>query len=181
MSNAPEQIDKRGNFISTLSGAKFFVDECNIGEIPIEDVAHALGMNCRYNGHVTKHYSVAEHSVLVSLLVPKEDAFWGLMHDVTEAFVPDVPRPFKHLIHGFQDFESTLAGKMAEYYKLDPEEPDTVKFIDKHIVGSEAAVLFPNPPDWVQFYDDVCPSYLIKGLSPKKAKAKFLERFEELC
>lgn len=178
--NLPEQVQERGMFISTFSGAEFYVDECNIEDIPISDIAHALSMNCRYNGHVQKFYSVAEHSVLVSKLCDPEDALWGLMHDVTEAFVPDIPRPFKHLIHGFQEFEDRLAVQMARYFGLPEEMPESVKYIDKHIVGSEARVLFPTAPDWVQFYDDVCPAQKIMCLPPKDAERAFLKRFEEL-
>ena len=46
----PEQRDKRGSFITTYSGVRFFVDECNVADVPIEDIAHALAMNCRFNG-----------------------------------------------------------------------------------------------------------------------------------
>lgn len=172
--------ETRGNFITTYSGANFFVDECNIEDIPIQDIAHALSMNCRYNGHSEMFYSVAEHSVLVSKLVPEKDALWGLMHDVTEAFVPDVPRPFKHLIYGFKEFENILAKKMAKYYGLRWPEPKSVLHIDKNIVGSEARVIFPNPPEWVTFYEDVCPHDMIRGLPPKKAEREFLDRFKEL-
>jgi hypothetical protein len=69
MNPCPEQRDKRGAFVTTFSGAKFFVDECNIQDIPLEDIAHSLSMNCRFNGHLAHFYSVAEHSVLVSQLV----------------------------------------------------------------------------------------------------------------
>lgn len=182
LTNLPEQREHatRGMYVSTYSGHRFYVDECNIDEIPLFDIAHALSMNCRYNGHSERFYSVAEHSVLVSMLVPPEDAKWGLMHDVTEAFVPDVPRPFKHLITGFKEFENVLAEKMALYYDLPWPEPESVKYIDKHIVGSEARVIFPEPPDWVDFYDDVCPHDLIKGLPPNKACRLFMDRYEEL-
>jgi hypothetical protein len=55
--------DPRGPSIITLSGAKFYIDECNVSEIPIEDIAHALSFNCRFNGHTSRFYSVAEHCV----------------------------------------------------------------------------------------------------------------------
>lgn len=170
----------RGEWICTLSGAKFYVNECNIEDIPMDDIAHALAMNCRYNGHITRHYSVAEHSVLVSLLVPEKDALAGLLHDATEAFVPDVPRPFKHLIDGFQEFEDKLATRMGEYYGFEYPLPESVKKVDKNIVGSEARALFPQPPEWAEFYGTVCPEDMIVGLPADMAKEEFLNRFKEL-
>ena len=177
---SPEQNSDRGRFIATYSGAYFYIDECNIEDIPMSDVAHALSMNCRFNGHLKKFYSVAEHSVLVSRLVDEEDALWGLLHDVTEAFVPDIPRPFKSLIHGFDEFEEVLAKKIAEHFDLCWPMPKSVKYIDTHIVGPEADVLFPNPPEWTKHYDDVCPRGLINGYSPTTAKYMFLQRLREL-
>lgn len=177
---APEQTDTRGNFITTYSGAKFFIDECNIWDIPFEDIAHSLSMNCRFNGHVKYFYSVAEHSVIVSYLVPRQDALWGLLHDVTEAFCTDIPRPFKSLITGFDEFEEKLAKNVARHFGLPEELPDSVKYIDKNIVANEAAVLFKSPPDWLQFYDDVGARSKIIGLMPDIAEQEFTARYHAL-
>src|SRR3990167_6893828 len=90
-----EQDDPRGLYIVTGSGAKFYLKECNVKDIPIEDIAHALAFHNRFNGHLDRFYSVAEHCVRVSYLVPQEHALWGLVHDMSEAFIPDIPSPFK--------------------------------------------------------------------------------------
>ena len=180
INTAFEQDNTRGRFITTYSGVKFFVDECNVQDVPMEDIAHALAMNCRFNGHLKVFYSVGEHSVLVSKLVPEEFALWGLLHDITEAFVPDVPRPFKSLIHGFEEFEDKLAEKVSEHFEMPWPMPAEVKYVDTHIVADEARKLCLQPPDWIKHYDTVCPPELIIGLTPAAAKGAFLERFYEL-
>ena len=176
-----EQNDDRGPFISTYSGAKFFVNECNVQDIPIVDVANALALSCRFNGHITKHYSVAEHSVLVSNLVSPENALYGLLHDYAEAFVSDVPRPFKSSITGHDEFEAAVMANVCELYGLPLELPEEVAYIDTHICAAEAAVLGKVVPEWVQYYDlSVCDQHQIKGLSHIDARNAFITRFNEL-
>ena len=43
-------------------------------DICIEDIAHALGNICRFNGHVNEFYSVAEHCIHVSNILDNEHA-----------------------------------------------------------------------------------------------------------
>jgi uncharacterized protein len=180
--NLPEQrLDHgRGRYISTYSGGRFFIDEINLEDIPMYDIAHALSMNCRFNGHLGKFYSVAEHSVIVSYLVPEEDALWGLLHDISEAFVPDIPRPFKALISGFKEYEARIQEKMVKLYDLAPEMPESVKHIDMNIVADEAAALFESPPDWVEAYESVAEGVTFQGLSPALARCSFMARFAKL-
>lgn len=177
---SPEQTDDRGHFICTYSGARFFIDECNTEDIPIEDIAHALAFNCRFNGHLEQFYSVAEHSVNVSLLVPEEQSLWGLLHDVSEAFVPDMPRPFKQLMPEFQQYEDRIMQAVAKQYGLEWPMPKELKYIDNNIVAVEADVLFREPPEWTKHYPRVAPDHMIVGLAPGKARRLFLERYEEL-
>ena len=175
--NEPE-VKERGNFIITRSGARFFINEKDLSSVPIDDLAHALSYNCRFNGHVNQMYSVAEHSVHVSNLVPKADALWGLLHDLTESVIPDIPRPFKHLITGFMEYEDEMMENMAKSYHLPWPMPKSVKYIDKHIVAAEAKQLFDKTPDWIDSYDKI--DMKVEGWSPEEAKRRFLERYEEL-
>ena len=176
-----EQNDDRGPFISTYSGALFFVNEMNVKDIPILDIANALSLNCRFNGHIDRFYSVAEHCVLVSNLVSEENALYGLLHDYAEAFVSDVPRPFKASITGHDTFEAAVMANVCELYGLPLELPDDVAYIDRHICAAEATVLAKSVPDWVQYYDiSVVPPHDIKGLQPRQARAAFMTRFNDL-
>ena len=176
-----EQNDDRGPFISTLSGAKFFVRECNVQDVPMTDISNALALNCRFNGHIIRHYSVAEHSVLVSNLVSPENALYGLLHDYAEAFVGDVPRPFKSSITGHDEFEAAVMANVCDLYGLPLEMPEEVRHLDTHICAVEATVLGKVVPEWVQYYDlTVCDHHLIKGLSHIDARNAFTTRYNEL-
>lgn len=176
-----EQNDDRGPFISTYSGALFYVNEMNVQDVPILDIAQALSLNCRFNGHIDKFYSVAEHSVLVSNLVSEESALYGLLHDYAEAFVSDVPRPFKSSITGHDVFEAAIMANVCALYGLPLELPEDVAYVDTHICAAEARVLAKFVPDWVKFYDSsVVEAHQIKGLSPRDARNAFMNRFNEL-
>lgn len=177
--STPEK--NRGDFITTYSGAAFYINELNIEDIPIQDIAHALSRNCRFNGHICRHYSVAEHSVLVSELVPKEYALWGLLHDISEAFVPDIPRPFKHIIGGFKEYEERLLEKVAKFYDLPYPIPEPVHYIDRHIVAAEAEKLFLSVPAWTKEYDQIkdLENYTF-GVSAGLARQLFMDRYEDL-
>lgn len=67
------------------------------------DLAHALSLVCRFNGHCAHHYSVAQHSLLVAYIIEKEggtpeEQLAGLLHDGTEAYINDLTRPLKLLL-----------------------------------------------------------------------------------
>lgn len=174
--------DPRGPSITTLSGAKFYINECNVSEIPIEDIAHALAFNCRFNGHVSRFYSVAEHCVRATHQVrdPRNE-LWALLHDVSEAFIPDIAGPFKHVMWGFDLYEQRLLGKVAQQYLLTWPMPDEVVLIDQQMTALEAAILFPDPPDWVYEYQ-ISKVFLPRtiGWNPDRAQEEFMSKYAEL-
>lgn len=169
-----------GNWMQAYGGGKCWPLDLHPEDITIIDIAHALGMLCRYNGHCKKFYSVAEHSVLVSRLVKSENALWGLLHDASEAYVADVPRPLKAYLKGYKNIEKRAHQAIAQKFGLPPEIPDEVKYYDNCILLDEKEQIMMPGPDWE-------PSPLIKPTgvqiecwSPSTAKANFLYRFHEL-
>src|SRR5438552_3035736 len=94
------KIKMKTDWIQTFTGKKFFPLEPNADDICIEDIAHSLSMQCRFNGHSKQFYSVAQHSVLIASWwfgdYPKL-AKYALLHDASEAYLSDIPRPLKQL------------------------------------------------------------------------------------
>jgi 5'-deoxynucleotidase YfbR-like HD superfamily hydrolase len=67
-----------------------------VDDIVLEDIAHALSLQCRFSGHTSTFYSVAQHSILVAAALPTEYALTGLMHDASEAYLNDLASPVKN-------------------------------------------------------------------------------------
>ncbi len=89
-------MTRRGDWFLTFSGVQFWPMDPRPDEVRIEDIAHALSRVCRYGGHCLDWYSVAQHSLMVSTLVPPDLALHGLLHDAEEAYTGDMIRPIKH-------------------------------------------------------------------------------------
>jgi len=98
----------------TASGKRFWPLDPRPEDICIEDIAHALSHICRFGGHVREPYSVAQHSVIVSMIVKPENALYGLLHDAAEAYAGDMVRPLKRGMPAYRSIESAVSGPMPE-------------------------------------------------------------------
>ena len=78
------------DFITTWTGKRFNPLKPDATKVDIRDIAHALSQLCRFGGHCTKFYSVAEHSILVSRMVPPEEELAALEEAPVEGEMPEV-------------------------------------------------------------------------------------------
>ncbi len=81
---------RRGDWIQVRSGRKFHPLDPRPEDVDINDIAHALSNLCRFTGHCTDFYSVAQHSVIASQIVPPASALAALLHDASEAYMGDI-------------------------------------------------------------------------------------------
>lgn len=172
---------RRGPAMTTFSGTSFYLEDPLPDEVNIIDIAHALGHQGRYTGHCL-FYSVAEHSVLVSHMVPEKDQLAGLFHDATEAYVADLSRPVKRALgkdNTYFGIESDVWSVIAVKFGLKYELPESVKIADLAICGLEREVLHPRAPEWDIPYP--IPRHLtIQAYPPTSAPQRFLRRYTEL-
>lgn len=170
---------RQGDWIQTYKGLQFWPLDPRPEEIDIEDIGHALSMLCRFGGHCLNYYSVAEHSVFISHLVPKEDALWGLLHDAAEAYLVDLPRPLKRCLSGYKVIEDRLLKSIQNRFHLD-EIPSSVKIADLRMLSTEASQNMSTPPK--QWQEAAEPFQIeLNYWNPKQAKFEFLKRFKELA
>lgn len=172
-------------WIQTHSGRRYNLQAPRLDDVFIDDIAHALAHQCRFAGQCARFYSVAEHSVHVSRLVPPQHQLAGLLHDATEAYLHDLTRPLKQLIPAYRALEDTAWFVIAAKFNLDFDLPQCVKDADATMVFVERRALFPNrveADDWGHGLEEpsVLPDVGLMGWPPAHAKRVFYDRFYEL-
>lgn len=172
----------RGQWFQTFSGVQFHPLYPMVEDILIEDIAHALARVCRFGGHVKSYYSVAQHSVLVSKIVPEELAMMGLLHDASEAFIGDAVRPLKYAMPQYLEIESNLSLVIARRFNLPDEMPPEIKVADNILLMTERRdLLVDHGLEWGEWTKDFPPlPERITPLLPEQAESLFTLRFEEL-
>ena len=177
---AHEDGYNRSGWIETYTGRAFQPMNPKPHLISTLDIAHALSNKCRYSGHSSEFYSVAEHSVLMARWSPQPvDARWCLLHDAVEAYLPDVPRPLKPHIPGWSEIEARVQTAVAERFGLTLPMPSVVKEIDTRILLTEAADLLLSQGDRWGIEATPLPVTLYLW-SPERAYTAFMEIFTEL-
>lgn len=176
-----EVTPRKGDWISTYTGKRFFPFDPRAEDIDISDICHALSNTCRFGGHCADFYSVAQHSSLVSLMCPPGLELWGLLHDASEAFLGDVPSPLKKMpeFEAYRKAEKNLMNVICDVFSLPHDEPNAVKLVDKRILATEARDLtFTAGFGWsmsAEPYD-----FHIKPWTPEHARVRFISRLHEV-
>ena len=177
----PEIIVENGSWILPRSGRHIDFQNPDPAEIAIEDIAVALARECRFSGQTRAFYSVAQHSVLVSRIVPEAFALEALLHDATEAFIKDLPSPLKGMLPEYSRIERILDRVIRRKFGLPEEMSGAVHRADRVLLAMEKRDLMP---------EDSCDWPILEGVEPLpdridycssvRARTMFLRRFEEL-
>jgi 5'-deoxynucleotidase YfbR-like HD superfamily hydrolase len=137
--------------IRTFTGILFDPLNPCVEDIKIQDIAHALSHVCRFTGHVSHFYSVAEHSIRVAERLPKELQLAGLLHDASEAYISDVSSPLKHS-EGFaryREIEAVLQEVIYNRFGVRNGYDPKVKEADAWALGEETKYLVEKKP-WTE-------------------------------
>ena len=143
------------DFITTYTGVHFFPTRPDPDGVRIVDVAHALSLLCRGNGHVKTFFSVGQHCLhcareALARNCSRRVALACLLHDASEAYLSDVPRPFKQHLPQYRALEDRLLTAVYQKYlggPLTEEEQRQVKQIDDDMLAYDLAYLLNMPPE----------------------------------
>jgi uncharacterized protein len=162
-------------WILTYTGNKVDLLDPDPSDICILDIAHALGHINRFTGHTSFPYSVAEHSVMLSKLMPY-NAMAALMHDVTEAYLGDVSSPLKSLLPAYEILERRMMDVIMEALGLVRLDLDAIKAMDHALTLAEAKALLP----WYEVWGDPATDMQFECWSPAVATHQFLATYNTL-
>lgn len=174
--------------IFTFSGKYVDLYDPQPETISIIDIAHHLSQINRFNGATRLTYSVAQHSIVVMHIVPKEFRLQALLHDAAEAYLGDMIRPVKHGLidmHAYRDIESFLQANIYQKFGCGMVQSEECRFAihqaDKIALATERRDLMaPDNQPW-PILANVTP--LLARIRPQSAltsEAEFLFHFKAL-
>lgn len=167
--------------ILTASGFILDLASPDATGLPVKDVARGLAYEPRWRGATKSFYSVAEHSVMVSRLVPPHLAYDALWHDSLEFITGDWPSPLKVFLDR-EEINRRLAPIERAFereFRFASHNPE-IKVADNIAMATELRDLLP--PAWMDWGQHLPPpaEEVIQPIGPEKAYELFLERYEEV-
>ena len=178
--------ERVGDWCQTFTGRQFWPMDPRAEDVCVEDIAHALALQCRFAGHCREPYSVAEHSVRAAEYVRSiggdaSEVLAALLHDASEAYLVDVPRPVKPHLAGYSRAERVVQTVVNRWAGL-PDCADRGSFVhqaDEVLLATEARDLMARPPsDWRLSHAPL--TEVIVPWDWRTAEREFLARFFEL-
>lgn len=186
-------------WMQTFAGKAVDLADPKPETICLDDIAHALSRICRYTGHTRRHYSVAEHCILISRALerdyPDEPALWlsGLLHDAHEAYAGDISSPM-HLALGpdvraeIKRIQHALDMAIREALEIPPGagvafHDQRVKMADQRILIDERdSLLGPSPmgPWDIERRGGNALGVTIYAWAAPVARLEFRDRFKHL-
>lgn len=174
------------DYITTYSKIHFTPLEPKMQEISIVDIAHALSLMTRANGHFPEFYSVGQHCLHCAAEAKAEGLSLRirmacLLHDAGEAYVADITRPVKKNLPDYRRIENELLQTIYRRFlgtKLTPEEEAAVKRIDDSLLYHEffhymGEKLMEKPPVLASH-----PVFATRGF--KEVEQEYLQVFGQL-
>ena len=168
--------------ITTYTGHKFDPANPKREALDIRDIAHALSLTCRGNGHVKHFYSVGQHCIMCAREAMargySERVVLGcLLHDASEAYMSDVPRPFKEMLPEYVKLEEKLIDLIYRRFigtTLSEEEMKLVRKVDDDVLYYDMMTLFGIP--WGEKSElEIEPDYSLHSF--EEVEKTYLEMF----
>lgn len=176
-------------WMQTYGGHAFVIANPTVDQIYLEDIARALSHQCRFAGHCLKYYSVAEHSVHVcnrvqELLeaeemteVDRQYLGVALLHDASEAYLLDIPRPLKREDHMwfYRELQDKTQQLIREKFGLSTKKLSLIRQADDELLATEAVqIMAPHPMEWAPLPDPL--DLELPCWTPERAYSVFMKQ-----
>lgn len=181
---------REGTWMPTYTGRRFWLLDPRPEDFDIRDIAHGLSRISRFNGATKgRGYTVAQHSVLASTLVPPPYRLAILMHDAPEAYAGDVISPLKRLLGAaYEKIETAIMTAIAIRYEFVWDDHVVQRWVhkaDRQMLASEVRWLVPTgvlSPGFQPQEQGVALYEAVKLVPWEQdlAETMFLQKFEEL-
>lgn len=176
-------IELKGNQMLTCAG--HLIDPLDPTPITLREIVGVLSRFRRYGAHPPRSWTIAQHAILCSYLVPQDEEFEGhrvallaLHHDDHEAYFGDWPKPLKNLIPGVQEVERGVEIKVRKALGLPIDLPKSVKDADIQALLMEMPYLWggqlPEDPVLANLIDD------LSGCGDDEVEDWYMERHAQL-
>ena len=174
------------SYITTYTGKHFDPIQPEPGLFDLTDISHALSLLCRGNGHMKHFYSVAQHSIACA----EEAKARGysarvqlgcLLHDASECYMSDVPRPLKQEMPRYREVEDQLLQVIYEKFLgsgLTDEEGRRLKEIDDDLLWYDLEVLLEDKQSGEAPKLHIELDYTVRPFA--EVEQEYLELFKEL-
>lgn len=184
------------SWILTATGAQFDLELAFADSMSLLDVAHALALVNRFNGHTSRPYSVAEHSIHVCQIMEHDlhvthpaALMAGLLHDAHEAYIGDMATPLKHAIgEPWHAIERRIEQRVQQRFGVLAASTGWrghIERADRIALATERRDLMPPAgPDWPSLRGVPCAAQLdlrsMVGMDWKDWRDAFIDKFDEL-
>ena len=167
---------RESTWVMTYTGKRFYPFNPNPEDICIEDIAYSLSNMCRFLGHCSPRYSVAQHSVEVAVRVHREDpsqALAGLLHDAAEAYFGDYAGPGKKWLPDVLALEDGITAAMEEKFGVVIRGNELVTSVDHRMTVTEFGLLMPEYDGDIGLADEPFPVENLSYLYSYEAEFNF--------
>ena len=179
--NTDEERLKQEEYMITFLGNEFHVFNPNENEINILDIAHSLSLQCRFNGHSSAFYSVAQHLLIGSELIIEQFKKEYFGHDFTETYTGDLISPIKRRSPEFYKMEGKIEKIISKKYELTYPMSKEVKEMDSLMLRMELSYLTKHKNKTNEIFPISKEQFLkLIDKTPAEVEKLFLARFKEV-
>jgi len=152
-------------------------------EVLLREIADGLSQELRFGGHTRPQYTVAQHCVFCCRLFPKGNDRGKLLHDASEAYLRDLPKPLKELLPDYQAieerFQTAIQDALNVHSDYEVKEADEMAFqLEADFLGFGCET-YGATRTYSPRFREVGSAFLGRIWSREEAKNRWLEEWHQ--